>query len=234
MNLQAEQIVTLCILLLKTLQKPIDQSIVFFLCFSASIGYNLKNGDPLSVWYYFTKCDSDFLHSDFTYSAYNVAATRGGDWFSLFVPMISALCFVNVLCDEKTSHYIRYEVHRTGYFKFGASQFISSLFTSGLSITIGYGAFIIFSILNFPHLASYSEEIRESIFTMYSFSGIAESIFQSFGIASLYLLLLAEMFLYGMLAALPALLIVSFTNNKYLIVCIPFLAKYFVTQLSII
>jgi hypothetical protein len=39
-----------------------------------------------------------------------------------------------------------------------------------------------------------------------------------------------EMFFYGAFSALPAFFLTAFMKNKYLIICIPFFAKYALTQ----
>lgn len=207
--------------------------ITFLLCFTAIKGYDDRTGDDLNIWHYFVHKDYDYLKSDISYCAYMFAATKGGNWLSLFVPMISSLSFVNVLCDDKSSNYIRYEIYRSGYFKFKFAQFISITLSSGVCISIGYIAFVLFSILYFPHLSEYTYEVKESFISYCNFSTFAKLLLNNFGIPVLYFLLIIENFFYGYVSALPALIVKSYTNNKYLIVCIPFLLNYFFTQLSL-
>ncbi len=172
---------------------------VFGLCFTASVG-TAGNGDPLNVLSYI------FGDEKNPPGAESVVNLRGGSWLFMFMPIVSVLCFVNVICDDKKSRFLRCEIFRTGYYKFKAAKYLSSAISSGTATLLGFAAYTAFIILYFPR-----DEFAEINLAV----------------------ILTEMFIYGIMSAVPALITAAFTNNKYLIACIPFLLKYCLSQLAL-
>ena len=171
---------------------------VFALCFTASVG-TAQNGDLLNVLSYIFSGEKN------PPSAYMIINSRGGSWLAMFLPIISGLCFVNVLCDDKSSGFQRCEIFRAGYYKLKAAKFLSALVSGGVVTVIGFSAFSVFTKSYFPN------------------DGFVE-----INLA----VIIAEMFIYGIMSAIPALIAAAFTNNKYLIVCVPFLLKYVLSQFA--
>lgn len=170
---------------------------VFALCFTANVG-TASNGDPLNVLSYIFGKESPP-------SAEQILGTHGGSWLFMFMPIIVGLCFVTVLCDDKNSRFIRYEIIRAGYFKFKSAKYISCAIGSGICAVIGFVPFVIFVENYFP-----------------------KDVFFKINIP----LIIVEMFIFGIISAVPCLITAAFTNNKYLILCVPFMLKYCVSQLS--
>lgn len=172
---------------------------VFALCFTASVG-TASNGDPLNVLSYIFGGEKN------PPGAESILNLRGGSWLFMFMPIISGLCFVNAICDDKSSRFLRCEIFRTGYYKFKAAKYLSSAISSGIATLLGFAAYAVFVTLYFP-----------------------ENEFVKINLA----VILTEMFIYGIMSAVPSLITSAFTNNKYLIVCIPFLMKYCLSQLAL-
>lgn len=172
--------------------------IVFTLCFTAEVG-TARNGDPLNVLNY-------IFGDNGPISAEQILGTRGGSWLFMFMPIISGLCFVNAICDDKSSRFLRYEIFRAGYFRFKAAKYISSAASSGVCALVGFVPFAVFVELYFP---------KDDFFEI--------------NLAAIF----AEMFVFGIMSAVPALITAAFTNNKYLIVCVPFMLKYCMTQIAL-
>ena len=76
------------------------------MCFTATVGTAL-NGDNLSVFSY-------IMGAKDPPSADYIINSRGGAWFAMFFPMLSALCLVNPICDDKKSKLQRFEIFRVG------------------------------------------------------------------------------------------------------------------------
>lgn len=171
---------------------------VFALCFTASVGV-AENGDPINVFSYIFGDEKDPPSADM------IINSRGGSWLAMFLPIISGLCFANVICDDKSSKYMRYEVIRTGCRKLKAAKFLSAAVLSGIVTVIGFLAFSVYIGSCFP-----------------------KDDFMKINLA----ITLLEMFIYGVISAVPALITAAFTNNKYLIVCVPFLLKYGLSQFA--
>ncbi len=173
--------------------------ITFAMCFTATVG-TARNGDKLNVFSYIMGAENP-PSADF------IINSHGGVWFALFFPMISALCLVNSICDDKKSKFLRFEIFRTGVYKFNTAKYISSVLSSGICAVLGYVAFMVFCIIFFPMTGGIK---------------LVQIIAQ----------IIAEVFIFGVVSAVPALFTAAFTNNKYLIVCVPFLFKYCVIQFS--
>ena len=171
---------------------------IFALSFTANVGTAL-NGDPLNVLSY-------IFGENGPISSGQILGTRGGSWLFLFMPIISGLCFVNILCDDKSSRFLRYEIFRAGYFRFKAAKYISSAVASGVCTILGFVPFAVFVEFYFP---------KDDFFEI--------------NLAAIF----AEMFVFGIMSAVPVLITAVFTNNKYLIVCIPFMLKYCMTQIAL-
>ena len=58
------------------------------------------------------------------------------------------------------------------------------------------------------------------------------SLFDSVGIAGVYLVNMLDMLIYGIVMSLFSLIVTAYTENKYLICCIPFMVAYCLTQLG--
>ncbi len=172
---------------------------VFALCFAAEVGI-ASNDDPLNVLNYIFGDERKLPSVNY------ILESRGGSWLFMFMPIIVGLCFVNALCDDKNSRFLRYEIFRAGYFKFKAAKYISSVISGGICVVVGFIPFAIFVEFYFP---------KDDFFEI--------------NLAVIFV----EMFIFGIMSAVPALITASFTNNKYLIVCVPFMLKYCVTQLAL-
>lgn len=136
-------------------------------------------------------------------------------WFSLFAPIIAAFCFVPTICSEREEKASRFQIFRTTKLNFGVSQFFSGVVSGGIAIALGYIIFAVFVMILFPNI----DEI----------SGFSAEILQetAFNLP----LLTLKVFLFGAFWSIPAMLLTSVLNNKYLIMCIPFFLKYGLKQL---
>ena len=135
-------------------------------------------------------------------------------WFTMFVPIITAFCFVPRMCAERDSNAVRFQVFRSSKLKFNAVQFVSGTVAAGTAVLIGYVLFCGAVHLLFPAPSEYGGWNAEMI-ASYGFS---------------FPKLLLEIGLYGMFWSIPAMFCTSVMRNKYLIMCIPFFAKYGLTQ----
>ena len=145
----------------------------------------------------------------------------------MFLPLLLPLCFVNALCDDKSSGFTRYEVIRTGYRRLKSAKYVSAVLASGICSLIGYCLYVLVVLIRFPHIGSYDAESLSYVLT-----GIQMSLFDSVGIAGVYLVYMLDMFIYGIVMSLFSLIVTAYTENKYLICCIPFMVAYCLTQLG--
>lgn len=138
---------------------------------------------------------------------------RGG-WFTLFAPIITAFCFVPTMCAEREENAIRFQIFRTSKLKYGISEFLSGMISGGTAVTLGYIIFCGAAAVLFPsvsQITGYEAEFLKDI---------------TFGFPKLVL----GVWLFGAFRSIPAMFLTSVLRNKYLIMCIPFFAKYALSQ----
>jgi len=180
----------------------------------------------LSVWDLII--DTQRIYTgNISFSACVVSGLKGGSWLNMFLPLLLPLCFVNALCDDKSSGFTRYEVIRTGYRRLKSAKYVSAVLASGICSLIGYCLYVLVVLIRFPHIEAYDAERLSYVLT-----GIQMSLFDSVGIAGVYLVNMLDMLIYGMVMSLFSLIVTAYTENKYLICCIPFMVAYCLTQLG--
>lgn len=200
--------------------------LIFAICFTASADYDIDKNQSLSVWDLII--DTQRIYTgNISFSACVVSGLKGGSWLNMFLPLLLPLCFVNALCDDKSSGFTRYEVIRTGYRRLKSAKYVSAVLASGICSLIGYCLYVLVVLIRFPHIGSYDAERLSYVLT-----GIQMSLFDSVGIAGVYLVNMLDMLIYGMVMSLFSLIVTAYTENKYLICCIPFMVAYCLTQLG--
>ncbi|MCH5209097.1 MAG: hypothetical protein J1F04_09445 [Oscillospiraceae bacterium] len=135
-------------------------------------------------------------------------------WFTMFVPIITAFCFVPHICAERDSNAVRLQVFRSSRLKYNAAQFFSGTAAAGMAVLIGYALFCAAVYFLFPAPSEYSGWGAEII------AGYGSSLSE----------LMLETALYGMFHSIPAMFCTAVMRNKYLIMCLPFFVKYALTQ----
>lgn len=197
------------------------------LCMCASIYYEGRTNENYSVIKSLTEFDRQFMLHDTSFCSYQVIERGSGSWLSMFVPIISAFAFVPIICDEAESKMIRNSVFHSSKLTFYASKYITACLSGGLAVMLGFAVFAVIINFTFPNIDQYSpelqEHLKESLF--YSFPKLAKH-----GYGALICVKFLEIFIYGAVAAAPAVMLTSFIRNKYLVMCIPFFFKYAVTQ----
>lgn len=135
-------------------------------------------------------------------------------WFTLFTPIAAAFCFIPIICTEREENAVRFQMFRSAKIKYNATQFLAGILSSGFAVTLGYLIFSAVVMIMFPALSQYDETTVQHI-KMWSQS---------------YPKLLLEVWCYGAYWGIPAMLLSSVIQNKYIVMCIPFFLKYGLNQ----
>lgn len=135
-------------------------------------------------------------------------------WFTLFAPIITALCFVPPMCTQREEKAVRFRIFRTTKMKYYVTQFFTGVISGGTAISIGYIIFASVVAVLFPSISHLSLN-EAQLLTDVTFS---------------FPKMLCEMCFYGAFWSVPAMFLTSVMQNKYLIMCIPFFVKYGLTQ----
>lgn len=198
------------------------------LCFTAQAYHDIAENKNYSVIGVLLKFTREEMLTNSQFSAYEMISCVSGGWLSLFIPIVAAFPLMPLICDERESKCVRYSAFRSSRLSFSTGSFLTAMISGGLSVFCGFVLFALFVYMLFPNISEYAPELRES--TEWWISG-AFPLFSRFGYLYLIALDCLEMFMYGALSAVPALIMTAFMKNKYLVLCIPFFLKYAATQL---
>ena len=138
---------------------------------------------------------------------------RGG-WLGMFIPIVTAFCFVPQICAERDNSAVRFQMFRSSKLKYNLTQFVSGTLAAGVAVLVGYVLVCGAVYLLFPAPSEFDGREAEWI-ASYGFSFPKQ---------------LLEIGLYGVFHSIPAMFCTAVMRNKYLIMCIPFFLKYGLSQ----
>lgn len=198
-------------------------SLGFWLCvgmtvlllFAAEVYYDYNTQTRYSVFRALTIFSREELANHFELCSATVVQNARSGWFTLFAPIITAFCFVPIICTEREEKAARFQIFRTTKLKYSISQFLSGVISGGLAMALGYIIFAVLAIILFPDMSE--------------ISGFTTDLMQETALNLLPLIL--KVFLFATFWSIPAMFLTSVLRNKYLIMCIPFFLKYGLNQL---
>lgn len=200
------------------------------LCFSTSIYYDSLKNDSYSVIKSLFEFDRDFMLCDTLFCSCQVVLSGSGSWFTMFIPIISAFAFIPILCDKSATKSIRLHIFRSSKFNFFTADFISASLAGGCAVLFGFLIFILLVYVSFPNISEYTYEYRISF---ENYLNDLYSPFTKYRYACIIGAKCFEIFIYGMLSTIPAIVLSCITKNKYIVICVPFFLKYVITQTSV-
>lgn len=127
-----------------------------------------------------------------------------GVYSGMFFSILSSVSCITVLCQERKSGYLRFIMNRESIVRYSVSKYIAAIISGGCVILLGTVIFALVAMCKFP--------FSESISTISLVSIISRHLLRAF--------------IYGGFSVLPAVLISSFLNNIYLIVCFPYMLSF--------
>lgn len=195
---------------------PMCAVMVVVLMFTSDIYYDYGSNAYYSVFRALTDFTREELTAEFEFCSVNVIKNAQGAWFRLFAPIVAGFCFVPTICSEREEKAARFQIFRTNKLNYHISQFLAGVVSGGLAIALGFVIFAAAAAVLFPG----ADKMSQSAALMIQQAPL-----------NLPLMVLRE-FLFGAFWSIPAMLLTSIFNNKYIILCIPFFLKYGLTQLS--
>ena len=205
--------------------------ITFLLCFTYNLSYDYIANEGLSVFAVFTRYSRSELLENIDYCTLSVFRLSISQWVILFIPIIASFSFVPLFCDERNSKLIRYSTIRTSKITYNVGKFISAFLAGGLAILIGHILFGIAIHFMFPSISEYPAELQDSFMESLTFIEPEIAIlYKAIGSIGLIIPRLFELFLYGAISSIPVLVLAAISKNIYVIICVPFLAKYLIDQ----
>lgn len=184
------------------------------LLFSAEVYTDYETLDRYSVFRALTSLSREELCAEMDLCNIVVIRNARLGWFALFAPIITAFCFVPTMCAEREENAVRFQIFRSTKLKYSVTEFLSGVIAGGAAVTLGYIIFSGAAAVLFPsvsQMTGYSAELIKNVTDDYPN-------------------MVLEMFLFGAFQSVPAMFLTSVLRNKYLIMCIPFFAKYALAQ----
>ena len=183
---------------------------IFALCCVTNVYSDPESGKGYSVATMLLLGDIAQFVADNQVVRENVVRSAMSSWLIMFAPVICVLPFVKSVSSEKSS-LKRFEMHRCGKGVFAVTRLLAGMLTSAVILCVGYGLLIALSFGLFPSAAEVDENIVRAALHGMSFAGF-------------YFSRLAGTFIMG---AVCAYIISIFSNNKYMMTCIPFMLLHF-------
>lgn len=198
------------------------------LCFTAQAYQDIFENKNYSVIGVLLEFSREEMLANSSFSAYQILSCVSSGWLSLFIPIIAAFPLMPLICDERESKSVRYSAFRSTKFSFSTGNFLTAMISGGLAVLCGFVLFAVSVYTLFPDISEYPSGLRDS--AEWWISG-TYPLFEKYGYPYMIALDLIELFLYGALSAIPALIMTALMKNKYLVLCIPFFLKYAAMQL---
>lgn len=146
----------------------------------------------------------------------------------MYGPLLAALSFAKVLCEEQKYGVRRYLLFQEGKKRYVLSKGISAILASGLCfLTVGI-LFLLFMYWNYPMWTETSPDGYAMWWESQSerMNGWMILLFDCFGEHAYCILTLIGLFLYGVSCSFIGFICTAFFSNIYLAVCIPFFFGY--------
>lgn len=200
-------------------------TVVLFLASPLYTDYGARR--DVSVFDAMRRLTADEMRANTQFCLHHVLQACVSGWVKMFLPMIAAFPFVSFSCAERAAGSARFSCVRMPKRSYEAGTFLSAMLCGGLMLLTALTVFACIAALRFPPLSDYGAPLREiyerPFAEMYPFYSAA-------GVPLLYALRGAEMFLYGMVSAVPACFLTCLIRNKYLVLSFPFFLKYMLLQ----
>ena len=133
-------------------------------------------------------------------------------YVALFLPIISALPMIQILHLETQSGYKRFYISRKSRREYYWDKWIARMLSGALML-------LIVAVLFHGYMALFFPKIDAEALEMLGYT-VGNSVLN---IIRTYI----GIFVYGAFSVIPAILISSFTNNIYFVLCLPFMFSYF-------
>lgn len=186
--------------------------VTFLLCFTEDVYIDTSDMRKFSALEALFKFDRSFMESRSSFCALSVFKSALSGYSSMFLPILASFPFVFSQDAERNSGNIRFSIFRAKRLKYYFSKFICGVISGGICVMLGVMLFGIFSFFAFPQLEYYSSTDLEFLAPDGIFAEMAKKLLSSF--------------IYGCASTVLAFFLSSFCRNRYIILCVPFLARF--------
>ena len=180
----------------------------FGLCLCAIIGLDEKTNDNIFVFSMIGKKGLEKLGPE--YGAFEVFLRGIATWFPVYAPVIISFSFVPLLLEERNSRATILYITRQSRIKYLVGNAVTSVIAGGVSMLSGFLLYGIVVFFSFPHMDTVIHTGKPVI---------------------IVLKCMACIFAYSAFFSLFTLAVSVFTDNIYIVLCIPFFIDYSYNQI---
>lgn len=167
----------------------------------------------------FTKADT--LLTDVSLNRYEVWTRGIGYWTQILLPLLLSAGYLYVYSIEKQTKYNQFIIIRESKLLYCMSKMISIMVSGFVVMLMGYLLFFCIVYFKFPSISDFSEQEKESYLGLH----------QSFNEENLIISRFLKISLYGLCLNSFSYLISVFFVDRYILICLPIMLKYILTQL---
>ena len=144
-----------------------------------------------------------------------------GSWLVLFAPLLVSVGYVVTLSSERQNGQMKFELIRAGSIRYCVSKVVSGALFCGFVFLAGYGLFGLLLKLFLPAFSSFGTEEQSFYMEMYFGNSMQAFLCRQ----------LLGAFLFGILAGVFGIGTAVFFEDKYMLICLPFLLNYIYQQI---
>jgi hypothetical protein len=150
----------------------------------------------------------------------------GGVYSPCFMPMLVVAVYATSYCKEYLSKMDCLLIGRIGCIKYGMSKIVVTLFSSGMTVCLGGGLFILIASL-FKPLYNSNRDAEAIGFPYFKYLKLGNGL-------AYFIIVLYLAFLIGVLWSIVALTVSAFITNSYIIIATPFLFSFFLSRIYVL
>ena len=144
-----------------------------------------------------------------------------GSWLILFAPLLVSFGYVVILSSERQNGQMKFELIRAGSIRYCVSKVVSGALFCGFVFLAGYGLFGLLLKFFLPAFSSFGTEEQSFYMEMYFGNSMQAFLCRQ----------LLGAFLFGILAGVFGIGTAVFFEDKYMLICLPFLLTYIYQQI---
>lgn len=180
--------------------------LVTILCTTSDVYYDYANGKAFTVLEVLMPENSHIREEVGFYSV--MTKTLSNSYATLFIPIAACMGYVPLMCIERASGALRFQIIRQGRLAYLVNKVVSAMICGGLTVLFGYLLFMGFAWCIFS--GDNSEE-----YELLTASPLSYYIRSCIGT-----------FLVGAASIFPSLILCAICSDKYIILCIPVLYSF--------
>ena len=192
----------------------------FLILAAGSIFQDYENGNTYSAISLLTSSHKSDIVAKGNLDYQGIIISGPNSYLWMFATVLVSLPFVVLMCSAKKNSNTRFELYRTSKWKYSIAKLTSVMIGGGSILALGYA---LYSLLVYFAVGTEFAGMR---FQDGIYGGFLTEVYKLLGFNGYFILRILEVFIYGMYSVLIPFLFSGFSQNKYMVTCIPFMINY--------